>query len=158
MVGGIVANGILFSLSPGPLMVDLKLGSGISATQGCFIEMFTTANLVLSVLMLSAGESCYLGLGQLTIVLGRAAISRVEGYVLIPVLEKHLLTPHAPLAFAFTLFAMMLYSIEYTGTGMKWVPTLNALLSLADACLSTARAFGTACLSGFPSHHWIYCE
>ena len=59
MVGGIVANGILFSLSPGPLMVDLKLGSGISATQGCFIEMFTTANLVLSVLMLSAGESCY---------------------------------------------------------------------------------------------------
>ena len=40
-------------------------------------------------------------------------------YVLIACPEKHLLTPHAPLAFAFTLFAMMLYSIEYTGTGMK---------------------------------------
>ena len=33
--------------------------------------------------------------------------------------EKHLLTPHAPLAFAFTLFALTLGTIEYTGTGLK---------------------------------------
>lgn len=33
--------------------------------------------------------------------------------------EKHLLTPHAPLAFAFTLMSMMMWGIGYTGTGMK---------------------------------------
>jgi hypothetical protein len=33
--------------------------------------------------------------------------------------EKHLLTPHAPLAFAFTLFALTLATIQYTGTGLK---------------------------------------
>jgi hypothetical protein len=33
--------------------------------------------------------------------------------------EKHLLTPHAPLGFAFTLFALTLGTIEYTGTGLK---------------------------------------
>jgi aquaporin related protein len=54
IVGGIVANGLLALLSPGHLEVDLILGEGTSRTQGLFIEMFTTANLCLSVLMLGA--------------------------------------------------------------------------------------------------------
>lgn len=87
MLGGIVANALLMALTPGTLEVNLELGSGVNRTQGVFFEMFTTAILCLSVLMLGA--------------------------------EKHLLTPHAPLAFAFTLMSMMMLSIGYTGTGMK---------------------------------------
>jgi aquaporin related protein len=57
MVGGIVAAAILKGLTPGDLSVSVALGQGTNRTQGLFIEMFTTAALVLSVLMLAAGES-----------------------------------------------------------------------------------------------------
>ncbi|WVR08139.1 hypothetical protein IAU60_005185 [Kwoniella sp. DSM 27419] len=54
MIGAIVASAILAGLTPGPLSVNVGLGFGTSRTQGLFIEMFTTAALVLSVLMLAA--------------------------------------------------------------------------------------------------------
>ncbi|OCF34309.1 hypothetical protein I317_04170 [Kwoniella heveanensis CBS 569] len=54
MVGAIVASAILDGLTPGPLAVNVGLGLGTNRTQGLFIEMFTTACLVLSVLMLAA--------------------------------------------------------------------------------------------------------
>ncbi|KAK1923724.1 aquaporin-like protein, partial [Papiliotrema laurentii] len=54
MVGAIVAAAILDALTPGPLNVGVSLGAGTSRTQGLFIEMFTTATLVMSVLMLAA--------------------------------------------------------------------------------------------------------
>jgi len=54
MVGGIVASAIIDGLTPGSLSVNVALGGGTSRTQGLFIEMFTTAALVLSVLMLAA--------------------------------------------------------------------------------------------------------
>ncbi|WWD20213.1 hypothetical protein CI109_104689 [Kwoniella shandongensis] len=54
MVGAIVASAILEGLTPGSLAVNVGLGLGTSKTQGLFIEMFTTAALVLSVLMLAA--------------------------------------------------------------------------------------------------------
>lgn len=57
MLGGIIAAAILHGLTPGPLAVGVSLGQGTSRTQGLFIEMFTTSALVLSVLMLAAGES-----------------------------------------------------------------------------------------------------
>lgn len=79
MVGGIVAAAILDGLTPGPLAVSVGLGQGTNRTQGLFIgkyrtqrylaislqtkallltdaEMFTTAALTMSVLMLAAGE------------------------------------------------------------------------------------------------------
>ena len=59
MLGGIVANAVLAGLTPGKLNVQLELGKDVNCAQGVFIEMFTTANLVLSVLMLGAGESIY---------------------------------------------------------------------------------------------------
>lgn len=54
MVGGIVAAAILDGLTPGPLAVSVGLGQGTNRTQGLFIEMFTTAALTMSVLMLAA--------------------------------------------------------------------------------------------------------
>jgi aquaporin related protein len=56
MIGGIAANAILAGLTPGGLDVQLTLGMNTSPAQGVFIEMFATSALVLSVLMLGAGE------------------------------------------------------------------------------------------------------
>lgn len=56
LLGGIVAAAILDGLTPGPLAVSVTLAAGTSRTQGLFIEMFTTAALTMSVLMLAAGE------------------------------------------------------------------------------------------------------
>ncbi|RSH93421.1 hypothetical protein EHS25_007777 [Saitozyma podzolica] len=54
MIGGIVAAALVDGLTPGPLLVGVVLGNGASRAQGLFIEMFTTAGLTLSVLMLAA--------------------------------------------------------------------------------------------------------
>ncbi|WWC92708.1 uncharacterized protein L201_007667 [Kwoniella dendrophila CBS 6074] len=54
MVGAIVASAILDGLTPGALVVNVGLANGTNKAQGLFIEMFTTATLVLSVLMLAA--------------------------------------------------------------------------------------------------------
>jgi len=107
MVGGIVAAAIIDGLTPGALSVGVALGAGTNRTQGMFIEMFTTASLTLSVLMLAA--------------------------------EKHAFTPLAPLGFGFNLFVVMLFSVQFTG-----------------GAVNTARAFGPACIEGFPTYHWIY--
>lgn len=107
LVGGIVAAAILDGLTPGPLSVSCQLGFGTNRTQGLFIEMFCTAALVLSVLMLAA--------------------------------EKSKLTPLAPLGFGFMLWAVELFSVEYTG-----------------GAINTARAFGPAVITGFTNYHWIY--
>lgn len=57
MVGGIVAAAILDALTPGGLIANVALAGGTTPVQGMFIEMFTTAALTISVLMLAAGES-----------------------------------------------------------------------------------------------------
>ncbi|KAF9223326.1 aquaporin-like protein, partial [Gyrodon lividus] len=54
MVGAIAASAIIYGLTPGPLSVNTFLQQGVNAAQGVFIEMFITAALVVSVLMLAA--------------------------------------------------------------------------------------------------------
>ncbi len=54
LVGGIAAAGIVAVLYPGPLNVRTSLGAGTSKTQGLFIEMFLTAELVFAIFMLAA--------------------------------------------------------------------------------------------------------
>jgi aquaporin related protein len=54
IVAGIAAAGLTSALLPGPLNVKTRLGGGTSITQGLFIEMFLTALLVLTVLLLAA--------------------------------------------------------------------------------------------------------
>lgn len=54
LLGGIAAAGIVAVLFPGPLVVKTTLRPGTSITQGLFIEMFLTAQLVFTIFMLAA--------------------------------------------------------------------------------------------------------
>ena len=54
IVGAIVAAGIVTVMFLGQLNVRTSLGTGTTKTQGLFIEMFLTAELVFAILMLAA--------------------------------------------------------------------------------------------------------
>ncbi|KNG88879.1 aquaporin [Aspergillus nomiae NRRL 13137] len=53
IVGGIASAGVVSALFPGPLNVSTRLGGGASISQGLFIEMFLTAQLVFVIIMLA---------------------------------------------------------------------------------------------------------
>lgn len=53
LVAAIAAAAVTDGLLPGPLQVDNSLGGGASITQGLFLEMFLTAQLVLTVYFLA---------------------------------------------------------------------------------------------------------
>ncbi|KAL2832530.1 hypothetical protein BDW59DRAFT_169382 [Aspergillus cavernicola] len=53
LVGGIAAAGVVSALFPGSLNVTTRLGGGASISQGLFIEMFLTAQLVFVIIMLA---------------------------------------------------------------------------------------------------------
>lgn len=55
LLGGIAAAAVVDGLTPGPLRVATSLGGGASVAQGFFIEVFLTAQLVITIFML-AGE------------------------------------------------------------------------------------------------------
>lgn len=54
ILGGITAAAIVDALSPGTLNVTVSLTAGMSRTQGVFLEMFLTAELVFTIIMLAA--------------------------------------------------------------------------------------------------------
>jgi len=53
LVGGITAAAIIDGLTPGPLLVDNALGPHVTVAQGLFMEMFLTAELIITVFMLA---------------------------------------------------------------------------------------------------------
>ncbi|KAG0159624.1 hypothetical protein PDIDSM_7146 [Penicillium digitatum] len=53
LVAGIAAAGVVSALFPGPLNCATRLGGGASISQGLFIEMFLTAQLVFVIIMLA---------------------------------------------------------------------------------------------------------
>jgi aquaporin related protein len=53
MLGGIAASGVVSALFPGPLNIGVRLGGGTSVTQGLFIEMFLTTQLIIVIMMLA---------------------------------------------------------------------------------------------------------
>lgn len=57
MLGGMVAAALVKCMFPGALSVQTKLTGGTSIAQGLFIEMFLTAELLLTVLFLAAEKS-----------------------------------------------------------------------------------------------------
>ena len=57
VLGGMVAAALVSCLFPGKLAVETTLTNGTSIVQGVFIEMFLTAELVITVLMLAAEKS-----------------------------------------------------------------------------------------------------
>lgn len=54
MLGAICSAAVVSALFPGSLAVRTSLGGGTSITQGLFIEMFLTAQLVFTIIMLAA--------------------------------------------------------------------------------------------------------
>ncbi|KAI9808777.1 MAG: hypothetical protein M1825_003930 [Sarcosagium campestre] len=54
LLAGISAAAVVSCLFPGPLLVNTSLGGGATPTQGVFIEMFLTAELVFTIFMLAA--------------------------------------------------------------------------------------------------------
>jgi aquaporin related protein len=54
ILGGLAAAGVVSCLFPGPMNVETTLGGGTSISQGLFIEMFLTTQLVFVVIMLAA--------------------------------------------------------------------------------------------------------
>lgn len=57
MLAGIVAAALVSAMFPGPLIVDTTLSNGTSIAQGLFIEMFLTALLMITILMLAVEKS-----------------------------------------------------------------------------------------------------
>jgi len=57
MIGGMVAAGLVSAMFPGPLSIETSLTQNVTTAQGVFIEMFLTAELVFTVLMLAAEKS-----------------------------------------------------------------------------------------------------
>jgi aquaporin related protein len=115
MLGGIVASAILHALTPGALGVQARLSGGTSIARGLFIEMFATAGLTLSVLMLAAGEltmASYLWGDEDKAGKQVVNVTNEES-------EKHNLTPMAPLGVGLTLWVVMLWSIGFTGGSVK---------------------------------------
>ncbi|KAI0424118.1 aquaporin-like protein [Xylaria sp. FL1042] len=54
LAGGIAASAVVLGILPGELKVSTTLGGGASVVQGLFIEIFLTAQLVLTIFMLAA--------------------------------------------------------------------------------------------------------
>ncbi|KAI3337671.1 aquaporin-like protein [Ustulina deusta] len=54
LAGGIAAAAVVLGIFPGDLRVSTTLGGGASVVQGLFIEIFLTAQLVLTIFMLAA--------------------------------------------------------------------------------------------------------
>lgn len=85
LVGGIASAGVVSALFPGPLNCATRLGGGTSISQGLFIEMFLTAQLVLVIIMLAVvkHKSTYLapvGIGLAFFVaemIGKSSISGI---------------------------------------------------------------------------------
>ncbi|KAK9351708.1 aquaporin-like protein [Lipomyces doorenjongii] len=55
VLAGICAAAVVNALTPGAILFENKLGNGVSKSRGLFIEMFLTAQLCITILML-AGE------------------------------------------------------------------------------------------------------
>lgn len=54
MLGAMASAAVVAALFPGPLAVTTSLSGGTSLAQGLFIEMFLTAQLVFTIIMLAA--------------------------------------------------------------------------------------------------------
>lgn len=57
MLGAMAASGVVLALFPGPMAVSTTLGGGTNVAQGLFIEMFLTAELVFTIIMLAVEKN-----------------------------------------------------------------------------------------------------
>jgi len=95
-LGGIAAAAVVSALFPGPMAVATTLGGGASISQGLFIEMFLTAQLVFVIIMLAAEKhkSTFLapiGIGItffLAELVGMSTLNAVSGVCMADLIHK----------------------------------------------------------------------
>jgi aquaporin rerated protein, other eukaryote len=127
MLGAMTSAGVIAALFPGPLAVTTSLSGGTSLAQGLFIEMFLTAQLVFTIIMLAAEKhkSTFLAPIGIGLSLFIAELGGLSPSICSPLTVK----PH--------LYRTGVY---YTG-----------------GSLNPARSFGPCVANrSFPSEHWIY--
>jgi aquaporin rerated protein, other eukaryote len=130
MVGGMAAAAVVSATFPGPMHVNVRLGGGTSVAQGLFIEMFTTTQLVFTVVMLAVvkHKATYLapiGIG-IALFIGNMT-SKLHSFILLLMRPWFLIVLPSPGAY-------------FSGAGIN--PT---------------RVFGPDVVNrSFPHYHWIY--
>jgi aquaporin rerated protein, other eukaryote len=87
------------ALLPGKLVVDTKLGEDMSTSRGLFLEMFMTAELVLTILMVPTSHN-------------DNSNRKLAA-------EKHKGTFLAPVGIGLSLFVIMLVGTPYTGSSVN---------------------------------------
>jgi aquaporin related protein len=92
MLGGIIAAGIVSALFPGPLSIGVRLGGGTSTTQGLFIEMFLTAQLVIVIMFLAVEKHRATFLAPLGIGLSLFIAHLAGLFLVFQFMDLHLLT------------------------------------------------------------------
>lgn len=56
-LGGITAAGLVYAILPGPLQAENSVGDGVSTGGGFLMEVFLTAELMITILMLAVEKS-----------------------------------------------------------------------------------------------------
>ncbi|KAF3197469.1 hypothetical protein TWF106_001998 [Orbilia oligospora] len=132
ILGGIAAAGVAEGLFPGPLNAQTTVEHGMSNVEGMFLEMFLTAQLIITIFMLAVEVRNRI-IGPLPNIYGAFL-------TLFPRPQKTKATFLAPLGIGGALFVGHLVGIYYTG-----------------ASLNPARSFGPAVAAGqFYSDQWVY--
>jgi aquaporin rerated protein, other eukaryote len=127
LLGAMASAAIVGALFPGPLAVTTSLSGGTTLAQGLFIEMFLTAMLVFTIIMLAVEKNKSTFLAPVGIGLA-LFIAELGG------MHPLLCLPLSIIRYLFTV------GVYYTG-----------------GSLNPARSFGPCVANrSFPSEHWIY--
>jgi aquaporin related protein len=126
VLGGIAAAALISCMLPGPLAAETTLGGGTSVAQGVFLEMFLTAELVFTIIMLAAEKHKSTFIAPVGAEKGRRCAT--------------LLTTGLQIGIGLSLFIAELTGVFFTGG------SLNPARSFGPAVVNHS----------FPSYHWLY--
>jgi aquaporin rerated protein, other eukaryote len=87
-LGAITAAGLVSEILPGPLQAENSVGEGVSTGAGLVTEVFLTAELMMTILMLAVEKSRTTFLAPLTIGISLTIIHLVGKYYVMGTLEK----------------------------------------------------------------------
>ena len=141
ILAGLCAGGLVSAMFPGDIAdTNTTLSPGTSITQGLFIEMFMTAELVFVVLMLASEKSKGTFIAPVGIGLS-LFVAMMGGMFLTSLLSTIIPYNHHSPSFP----------------PPKFTPNKTTGVYYTGGSLNPARSFGPAIASTqFPGYHWIY--
>lgn len=144
ILGAIAAAGVVRGLIPGGVLYNVVLDPNTSVAQGLFLEMFLTAELVFTILMLAA-EVCY-------------PLLRFDGVSDNIHRNKSLLLLPPLVGLRITMIQDISVD-QYIGIGLALFVAELVGVYWTGGALNPARAFGPCVVQGsFPGYHWLYCK